>query len=115
MPIEHHVAWLSSLSSQQRGVFLSAMIHNLTIAWRCLCHAGDDEGLALERASALNEAIHAASRHLLAISAGEEDPRWIAPTVTALFLTEDTAVLDQINQSWWHAQQRVTTPAPGLR
>ena len=115
MPIEHHVAWLSSLGSQQRGVFLSAMIHNLTISGRVLYHTDNGADVGMERARALNEAIHAASRHLISICAGNEDPCWIAPTVRALFPTEDPALLEQVEQSWRYAQQRVTSADPGLR
>lgn len=108
MSIEQKVAWLSSLSAQQRGVILAAMIHGLTVAVRVVCHAGDGERRGIERARALNEAIHAASKHLFAICSGGEDPRWIEPTARALFLADDPVIVDQVSQCWACAQQELT-------
>ena len=113
MSTEHHVAWLSSLSAQQRGIFLAAMIHNLTLAMRVVCHGGDGESRGIERARALNEAIHAASKHLLAICSGDEDPRWIQPTARALFLADDPVILDQVNQCWVYSQHEVAERSLG--
>lgn len=102
---EDSVTWLSSMSTQQRGVFFSAMIQNLTLAMRSVCHEGEGASLGIERARALNEAIHLASNYLLGICSGKEDTRWIGPTAHGLFLTKDPALLDQINQSWAHARR----------
>lgn len=113
MSKEEETDWLLSLSPLQRRAFFSELIHNMTIAMRAVCHDGEGANIGLERARALSESIHAASKYLVGICSENENKRWIKPTVQSVFLTTDPVLLQQIIQSWLYAKQAISAIKSG--
>lgn len=112
MSKEEETEWLLSLPPLQRRAFFAELIHNMTIGMRAVCHDGEGERLGLERARALSESIHAASKYLVGICSDNENKSWIKPTVQSVFLTTDPVLLPQILQSWLYAKQAISAMRP---
>ena len=95
--------WFTSLSPKARGVFLSALSHNLTVAARCFFDAIEPAKSDAERARTVNELLHQVTGYLQHLHVDDEDLTW-APVVTKRLLDQsDPQVQLQVQQAWHYA------------
>lgn len=97
--------WLREVGPAKRAHFFAELSHGMTVALRVICR--DDKDALLERVSAVNEAHHLVSRYLLSLQVGQEDVRWLKPTLTAVLCQIDSVVKEQLELAWRHARQAV--------
>lgn len=102
---KEEIEWLISTPTAKQKIFFLALIHNLTVAMRCVCHEGDGAGIGLERSRKINELIHAASGYLLKICFSRESEDWARLTAEAFFSNTDPVLKEQIDLSWKYAKQ----------
>lgn len=106
---EQALHWFSSRTPTERGRFLSALAHNLTIAARCFFNAFEPEKSDAIRARAVNEMLHQVTNYLQQIHAGDENLAW-APFVTRQLLEQsDPELRTQVSQAWHYAVEATSS------
>lgn len=100
-------AWSKSLSPSDRSLFLSHLVHYLTIAMRLLAHDQEGHEIGLDRVRAINELQHIISRYLTELQTGGENQRWLEVIAKGFSSQQDSALQDQLSQSWFSARASI--------
>ena len=95
--------WFTSLSPKARGVFLSALSHNLTVAARCFFDAIEPAKSDAERARKVNELLHQVTGYLQHLHAGDENLVWAHVVTKRLLDQSDPEIQLQVQQAWHYA------------
>ena len=95
--------WFTALPTTERGIFLSALCHNLTVAARCFFNSIEPDKSDAVRACVVNELLHQVTGYLQHLHSGDENEMW-APVVTKRLLEQsDPEIRLQVHQAWHYA------------
>jgi hypothetical protein len=104
---ESQAAWLQSISSTERALFMASLAHGLTVATRVLCGGADGHELSLERLRQLNEAQHQVTGYLFRCLCGSEGVQFIPHVVASVLGKQDSTLLQQVEQAWSYAKSQL--------
>ena len=98
--VASEAAWLIAFPSVERARVLAHLIHDLTVAGRCLYLSNGDVLTRLERLRELNEVQHRVAGYLQHALTDSEDPGWIPIVVGFILGPRDSEVRQQCHLAW---------------
>lgn len=99
--------WFASLSLVERGKFMAALAHNLTIAGRCFFNAFEPEQSDIPRARQINELLHKVTGYLSDLHSGKVSDASTVFVTKKLLEQPDGAVRLQVAQAWHYAMEAI--------
>ena len=109
--LNNEVAWLTLLPTGERTEVLAHLIHQLTVAARCLVLSEGTDTVRLERFRQLNEAQHRVAGYLLHAVNSDEDTKWLRVVLGYLFGPADEEVRRLCIAVWTEVARRHRVPA----
>jgi hypothetical protein len=104
------VAWLTQLPTRERTKVLAHVVHQLTVATRCLVLSEGTDTVRLERVRQLNEAQHRVAGYLLHAVNGDEETKWLRVVLGYLFGAVEEQVRRLCISVWTDVAQRYRPP-----